>query len=126
MVFVGVPHPPTGDWPVPPYTKVAVTPIVREMPYLQVDAANHWTLQVPPLRRDATGVTWNTATPSPNRAIPFSAIYIAHSDHDTAATINEQLAHGKNLLLTPGIYELTEPLHVTQPNTCLLYTSRCV
>ena len=34
MVFVGVPHPPEGEWPQPPYTKVAKTPIVREKPFL--------------------------------------------------------------------------------------------
>ena len=37
MVFVGVPNPPEGEWPSPPYTKVAQTPIVREKPFLQVD-----------------------------------------------------------------------------------------
>ena len=120
MVFVGVPHPPTGDWPVPPYTKVALTPVVREMPYLQVDAANHWSIQVPTLRRDTSGITWSASTPAPARTIPFSDIYIAHSDHDTAATINAQLAHGKHLLLTPGVYQLTEPLRVTHPDTVVL------
>ena len=120
MVFVGVPHPPAGDWPVPPYTKVALTPVVREMPYLEVDSANHWSIQVPVLRRNTSGVTWNAATPAPSRTIPFSDIYIAHPDHDTAATLNAQLAHGKNLLLTPGIYELTEPLRVTHPHTVVL------
>jgi hypothetical protein len=34
MVFVGVPNPPAGDWPTPPYTKIAQTPIVREKPFL--------------------------------------------------------------------------------------------
>ena len=58
--------------------------------------------------------------PSPGRTIPFSHIYIAHADHDTAATINAQLARGKNLLLTPGIYDLTEPIRVTHPNTVVL------
>jgi hypothetical protein len=117
MVFVGVPHPPDGDWPVPPYTKVALTPIVRERPYLEVDAANHWSIRVPDLRHDTTGVSWNTPTPAPARAIPLSKIYIAHPDRDTAATINAQLAHGKHLLLTPGIYNLDEPIRVTHPNT---------
>jgi len=120
MVFVGVPHPPAGDWPVPPYTKVALTPIVREMPYLQVDAANHWTLRVPALRHNSTGTSWMTLDPRPEPAIPFSKIYIAHPEHDTAATINAQLARGKNLLLTPGIYDLSEPLRVTHPNTVVL------
>ena len=35
MVFLGVPHPPPGEWPMPPYTKIADTPIVREKPFLQ-------------------------------------------------------------------------------------------
>ena len=120
MVFVGVPHAPAGDWPVPPFTKVVLTPIVREKPYLEVDAANHWSIRVPDLRHDTTGVSWNTPTPAPARAIPFSKIYIAHPDHDTAATINAQLAHGKHLLLTPGIYNLDEPIRVTHPNTVVL------
>src|ERR1700681_2776483 len=37
MVFVGVVHPPDGQWPSPPYTKVAQTPVVREKPFLQVN-----------------------------------------------------------------------------------------
>jgi hypothetical protein len=118
MVFVGVPHPPAGDWPVPPYTKVALTPIVREKPYLAVDTTGQWTIHVPALRRDTTGVTWNA--PTSDRVVPFSNVYIAHPDHDTAATINAQLAHGKNLILTPGIYDLAEPIHVTHPNTVIL------
>lgn len=38
MVFVGVPHPPEGEWPKPDITKVERTPIVREKPFLIVDA----------------------------------------------------------------------------------------
>ncbi len=39
---------------------------------------------------------------------------------DTAASINAQLAAGKNLLLTPGIYDLTEPIRVTRPDTVVM------
>src|SRR3984893_8049237 len=39
MVFVGVVHPPDGAWPSPPYTTVAHTPVVREKPFLQANAA---------------------------------------------------------------------------------------
>ena len=41
MVFVGVPRPPEGDWPQPPYTKIAETPVVREKPFLEVDAVGN-------------------------------------------------------------------------------------
>jgi hypothetical protein len=116
MVFVGVPHAPTGEWPTPPYTKVALTPVVREKPYLQVDSAGHWSLHVPALTHNTSGVTWRSKTPAA-RSVPFTDIYIAHPDRDTAATINAQLARGKHLLLTPGIYDLAEPIRVTHPNT---------
>ena len=39
---------------------------------------------------------------------------------DTAETINAQLAQGKNLILTPGIYELAAPIRVTRPHTVVL------
>lgn len=34
--------------------------------------------------------------------------------------MNKQLVAGKHLLITPGMYELSEPLHVTRPNTIIL------
>jgi hypothetical protein len=120
MVFVGVPDPPPGEWPSPVYTKVPRTPLEVEKPYLEVDAKNRWSIVVPALRRNTAGVTWSPSQNVAQRAIPFSKIYIAHADRDTAATINRQLAAGKHLLLTPGIYDLAEPLRITRPDTIVL------
>ena len=36
------------------------------------------------------------------------------------ATINAALAFGKNLILTPGVYNLTAPILVTRPDTVVL------
>jgi hypothetical protein len=119
MVFVGMAHAPDGEWPQPPFTKIAQTPIVREKPFLQVDAKGNYSVRVPELRKDSAGITWHSGV-TPGRNIPLQKFYIARPDRDTAATINVQLARGKNLLLTPGIYELTEALHVTRPNTVVL------
>src|SRR5579871_5827971 len=44
MVFVGVVHPPDGAWPEPPYTKIAQTPVTREKPFLQVNAAGEFSV----------------------------------------------------------------------------------
>jgi hypothetical protein len=118
-VFVGVPKPPVGEWPVPPYTKIAKTPAVREKPFLQVDAAGNYSVRVPALRRDSAGITWRGGSTA-GESIPLSKFYIAIPKVDTAATINAQLAKGVNLLLTPGIYELTEAIRVTRPNTVVL------
>ena len=118
MVFVGVPNPPAGEWPKPAYTKVDQTPVVREKPFLQVDAKGNWSVRVPALRTNSSGVTWHGGT-TPGVTLPMSRFFIAHPG-DSAAALNAQLAAGKNLLLTPGLYDLTEPIRVTRPNTVVL------
>ena len=119
MVFVGVPDPPAGEWPSPPYTKIALTPIVREKPFLQVDAAGNYSVRVPSLRRNSSGITWHGGS-TPGKSIPLDHFYIARAGIDTAASINAQLENGKDLLLTPGIYNLTDAIHVTRPDTVVL------
>jgi hypothetical protein len=118
MVFVGVLSPPAGEWPAPPYTKVARTPLVREKPFLAVDARGRYFVRVPELRRESIGVTWRAGS-TPGVSIPLNRFYIAHPG-DTASAINAQLARGKHLLFTPGIYELVEPLRVTRPGTVVM------
>src|SRR5260370_31226543 len=119
MVFVGVPNPPEGEWPKPPYTKIAQTPIVREKPFLEIDSSGNYSVRVPSLRSNSSGITWHAAT-TPGISIPIRDFYIAHPNRDNAATISAQLAKGKNLLFIPGIYDLTEPIHVTHPNTVVM------
>jgi hypothetical protein len=119
MVFVGVPKPPTGEWPSPPYTKIAETPIVREKPFLQVDAAGNYSVHVPSLQKNSSGITWHAGS-TPGESIPISKFYVANPKVDTAATLNAQLAAGKNLLFTPGIYELKDAIRVTRRNTVVL------
>ena len=119
MVFVGVNHPPPGEWPKPPYTKIALTPVVREKPFLEVDKAGNFSVRIPALRRDSAGITWRSGS-TPGRSIPISRFYIARAGVDTVATINAQLAQGRDLLLTPGIYDLSEPIRVNRPDTVVL------
>jgi len=119
MVFVGVPEPPQGEWPNPPYTKIAKTPIIREKPFLQVDSSGNYSVRVPSLSTNSSGITWHAAS-TPGKTIPIRKFYIAHPNRDNAATINAQLARGKNLLLTPGIYDLTEAIRVTRANTVVM------
>ncbi len=118
MVFVGVNHPPEGDWPQPPYTKVAATPVIREKPFLFVDQHGQWLVRIPELRTNTSGITWHSGV-TPGRDIPLDRFYIAHSG-DTASALNAQLASGKHLLFTPGIYELTEPIRIANPDTLVM------
>lgn len=119
MVFVGIPHPPAGEWPTPPYTKVERTPIVREKPFLQVDSKGNWSVRVPALQSNSRGITWHGGS-TPGRNVSLSTFYIAKPGADSAARLNAELSKGKNLLFTPGIYDLTEPIHITHPNTIVI------
>jgi len=119
MVFVGVENAPAGEWPKPPYTKVAQTPVVREKPFLEVDGQGTYSVRVPSLMRNSSGITWKSGATT-GKSIPLSRFFIAHAGTDTAETMNAQLNAGKNLLLTPGVYDLAEPLRVRRPDAIVL------
>lgn len=120
MVFVGCPNAPTGVCPPNEsgrnaFNKVDQTPVIREKPYLTVSAASEYEIRVPPLVNDTAGPNNAAVT----EVIPFANIYVA-KPVDTAAVINAQLAAGKDLILTPGLYNLTAALTVTRANTVVL------
>jgi hypothetical protein len=119
MVFVGCDNAPPGRFPDPPYTVVDRTPIIREKPYLSVDAFGRYSVIVPALRTDAKGVSW-PAGPHAGKAIPIEEFFIAQPSTATAAALNAALAAGKHLLFTPGIYPLDDALRITRPDTIVL------
>lgn len=121
MVFVGVPNPPAGNFPTAGarYTKVAQTPVVREKPYLFVDTAGNFAVRLPSLRTNSVGITWANGATTPGTTIPLSSFYIARPGV-SAATINGELAAGRHILFTPGIYVLNQTLEINNPNTVIL------
>jgi len=118
MVFVGVQGAPAQSFPTPPYTTIDRTPVVREKPFLTVDRHGDYQVFVPALRRDSAGTTWAHG-PAKGRGIPLSDFHVAQPG-DSAATINQALARGKHLLITPGVYAISSPLRVTRPGTVVL------
>ena len=117
-VFVGVQGAPAQSFPNPPYTTVATTPVIREKPYLFVDSAGMFNVLVPNLRTNSSGTTWLSA-PTPGTVVPLSQFYVAKPT-DTAATINQALAQGLNLLFTPGVYTIDQTINITRANTVVL------
>jgi hypothetical protein len=118
VVFSGVTGAPANSFPKPPYTVVPQTPVSREKPYLYTDASGAYRVFVPSLRTSSSGVSW-AAGNTPGTSMPLTQFYVAHPG-DTAATINNALAHGLNLLYTPGIYHVNQPINVTRPDTVVL------
>jgi hypothetical protein len=120
MVFAGVINAPDdAGWPDPPYTTIDTVPMVREKPYLFVDAAGHYAVFVPALRQDSRGTTWHGRVPR-GRVVPIADFYVAREGVDSASTINAALAEGKHVLFTPGIFHLDATLRVERANTILL------
>ena len=122
MVFVGDGQAPgAGGWPNPPYTVVSATPVVREKPFLYIDANGNYFVMVPALKKNATGSSWGNdpaGSPAPpGSPLSIDLFYVAKPGVDTADTINAALASGKHLLLTPGDYKLDSPIHVTRAGT---------
>ena len=127
FMFVGDVNPPNGDgWPSTHNTVVAKTPVVREKPHLTVDSSNNYSVVVPLLKNNSQGPSWtpssnNTGTNlTPSTTLPLSDFYVAQASQDNANTINIALQRNMHLLLTPGYYNLSEPIVVRNPNTVVL------
>jgi Ricin-type beta-trefoil lectin domain len=118
MVFVGVNGAPGNSFPNPPYTTVGQAPVVREKPFLYVDSGGNYQVFVPALRSNTAGTTWSGATQS-GTSLPIGQFYIVKPGA-TAADINANLAAGKNLLFTPGVYHLDQTLQINRPDTVVL------
>ena len=120
MVFIGTRPAPVGEWPDPPYTKLSVVSLESEKPFLEIDTVGRYSVFVPALRHNTAGPSWTGEHTTPGRSIPIDRFYVAHPETDTAATLNRALGSGKHLLLTPGIYDLDQPLRVERSDTVVL------
>ena len=119
QVFTGVINAPSGDtYPNPPYTTLDTTPVSREKPFVYVDDTGEWMVRVADTAFDTTGITWSTGN-APGRSIPLADFFIATPD-DSVQQINNALAHGRNLLLTPGMYDVSDSIYVKHENSVVL------
>jgi hypothetical protein len=118
QVFSGVHGAPAQSFPNPPYTTLATTPVSKERPFLYVDARGRYRVFVPSPRTNSSGATWSSG-PTAGRSIPLSDFYLAKPT-DSVNTINLQLLLGKNLMFTPGVYNIDRSILVWRPDTVVL------
>lgn len=119
QVFSGVVGAPDdAAFPAPPYTTLDTTPLSREKPYLFVDGSGAYNVRVPEARKDTKGVSWADGMTA-GRTIPLSDFFVA-SPADSVRDINNQLARGKHLLLTPGVYDIARSIEVKRRDTVVL------
>ena len=101
-----------------PYTTLDTTPLSREKPYLFVDDEGEYNVRVPSAHVDTLGITWDSGM-TPGRTIPISDFFVADPS-DSVQVINNQLARGKHLILTPGVYDVDKSISVKRPDTVVL------
>lgn len=117
IMFMGVTGAPETNWPQGPVTTVDRMPPVREKPCLVWKDGKLYVF-VPDVKNNSSGPSWlegnkNTTT------ILVDEFFIVKQGA-SANTINSALANGKNLLFTPGVYELDSPINVTHPGTLII------
>ncbi|UQU62875.1 adenylyl cyclase [Couchioplanes caeruleus] len=119
QVFSGVEGAPDDSaFPDPPYTTVDKTPVSREKPYLFVDAKGKYNVRVPSAHRNTSGASWDEDITA-GRTLPISDFFVAKPS-TPVGLINAALALGKNLLLTPGVYNVGSSIKVWHPNQVVL------
>lgn len=121
MVYAGVQGTLPGPWSAASrkVTTLDTTAVTREKPYIVFDKNEGYGVFLPDFRYNAAGNSWDKED-STGEFIGINKFYVAESSKDTADSINKALEEGKNLILTPGIYELDKPIQVKNPDTLVM------
>jgi fibronectin type 3 domain-containing protein len=104
------------------YTTLATTPVSREKPFLYMDGSGNYWVFSPAPQTNSAGTTWSgggVGSGEAGTSLPISSFLIATPSTSLDA-INNALASGQNLILTPGIYQYNGSINVTNPNTVVL------
>eukprot|EP00466_Bigelowiella_natans_P009852 jgi/Bigna1/76518/fgenesh1_pg.41_\ len=119
MVFAGVdgaPAPHCGNKDSSPYVVLDDLNMIAGKPFITAKPdGSKFYLNVPPVLKGQTGPSFD----APNRVVDFSNVYVT-TPSDTAATMNAKLAEGLDLVISPGIYKIDEPIEVMKDDQVVL------
>lgn len=98
-------------------TVLPSSPVTEEEPFLY-SAGGRYRVFEPAVQHDSSGASWASGSEA-GTSLPLSSFFIADPSTPVPA-INAALAQGRNLVLTPGVYDLDQPIRVTHPGTVVL------
>lgn len=101
-------------------TFVETTPVVREKPFLFLGDDGRYKVFRPALRRDSKGVSYSRSSMGGGETLDLLEKFMVVRPGMAAGAMNAALESGKNLLLLPGTYELSEPIHVKRPDVIVM------
>ena len=99
-------------------TALPTSPVTEEEPFLYTDSGGHYNVFLPAVQRNSSGPSWASGSEA-GKSVPLSTFFVANPS-TPVVEINLALALGKNLILTPGVYDLNAPIIVSRPNTVVL------
>ncbi len=99
-------------------TVLAASPVTEEEPFLYTDSGGNYNVFVPAVQHGSSGPSW-AGGQGAGTTLPLSKFFVASPSTPTLA-ITAALALGKNLILTPGVYNLNQPIVVSRPGTVVL------
>jgi len=99
-------------------TVLPVCPVTEEEPFLFTDSSGNFNVFVPAVQHGSSGPSWASGQEA-GTSLPLSKFFVA-STGTSALAITAALARGKNLILTPGVYNLDQPIVVSRPGTVVL------
>jgi hypothetical protein len=100
------------------YTTLPASPVTEEEPFLYTDSQGGYRVFVPAVQHNSSGPSWAGGAEA-GRSLPISAFFVASPGTPTQA-INAALASGRSLILTPGVYDLDQPILVSRPDTVVM------
>jgi hypothetical protein len=100
------------------FTTLPATPVSQEEPFLYTDSNGDYNVFVPAVQHNSVGPSYAGGVAA-GGSIPIRRFFIAGPSTPLFA-INDALALGQNLILTPGIYNLHGTIEVTRPDTVVL------
>jgi len=99
-------------------TVLSASPVTEEEPFLYTDSGGNFNVFVPAVQHGSSGTSWASGQEA-GTAVPLSKFFVA-SPGMSGAAITAALALGKDLILTPGVYNLNQPIVVPHPDTVVL------
>jgi len=99
-------------------TVLSASPVTQEEPFLFTDSSGNYNVFVPATQHNSSGPSWASGQEA-GTSLPLSKFFVASPATPTLA-ISVALALGKNLILTPGVYNLNLPIVVSRPDTVVL------
>ena len=99
-------------------TVLPASPVTEEEPFLFTDSSGNYNVFVPAVQHGSSGPSW-AGGQGAGTTLPLSKFFVASPSTPTLA-ITAALALGKDLILTPGVYNLNQPIVVSRPGTVVL------